>query len=267
MSKVPQFIRTLFQTFPLYSYPPLTTGGNVHEDKPYQLYVYNEKEDWPTDPDGMKALLLLEYLKVDYNLMVGSHHISDEGTLPYLIENLKNKVVVYKTEEDIERKLIQWDADSEIYRNWINRCLGNAFMAQVVTNPSLAAAIYGGDQDKKLPGFIKDSSWKFWIQKAQSSLNVQGYSVFNWDKYPKIKQADLDDILMGAVECFKGVEVLLQESSSGFLGEQVGPLDIIVYSYIRSILIWMSHSELGLSVPQILIQHSNLCQEWIRDRQ
>jgi hypothetical protein len=261
MSKVPQFIRTLFATFPLHTYPPLPIDDNVNIDKPYELYVYNLKDGWPTDPDGIKAFLMLQYLKLDYNINVSSYHVSGQGTLPYLIENGKKKTVVYKTEEDIENKLVQWDPKSEVSRHWINTSLGDAFLAHSLTNPSLAISIYEGDQDKKLPGLIQDAAWRFWVEQTKQLLSVRYSNVLTWDKNTVNKQSDLDEILRTAVECFKGIEAMLSDSQSGFLGAQLGPLDIVVYAYIRSIMVWMSHSELGLSVPESLIQHSKLCEE------
>lgn len=264
MSKVPQSIRRLFAIFPLYTYPPLPIGdGDVNKNKPFELYVYNLKDGWPTDPEGLKAYLLLRYLKLDCDVNSSSHYVSSEGTLPYLVENATKKTIVYKTVQDIEENLVNWQPEQEIYRHMVNATLEDAFVAYALINPSVAGRIYEFHGDQLLPLIVQQATWAHWSEIARRSLSLRYPRVNDWDKNSTAKQEDLDMILERAIECFKGIEALLkQRNGSEFLGgSTLNALDIIVCSYIRSILVWLSHSELGLSVPESLIRHSTRCEE------
>jgi len=153
--RAPKLIRVLFDTFPLYTYPPeklpsdtttaTTTTSQSNSDDTPQLYIFTNPTEAQIgapsyNPTCLKWQTYLKMRNVKCQNIASSNHASPSGSLPFL---------AVKSAQDTDRKTLEIIPASGISK-WAQRLSGSSASKVDVDLDSLDARAFMSLLDTKI---------------------------------------------------------------------------------------------------------------------
>ncbi|KAK6526255.1 hypothetical protein TWF694_004862 [Orbilia ellipsospora] len=282
MFRAPTFIRTIFDKFPLYSYPvdpsPINSLDKTPSEQPHDdlfskntLYVFSLPGDAQNcspsfNPACLKWQIYMKIRGVDFRIQSSSNHASPTGSLPFLIvEPARSSVVSGRqlAQTVPASKLAQWiednaagsvnqvSSDSPDYRAFsslVDRNIRDAWLyAMYVDNTNL--------NNITVPKYTNSTplwpvNYLLGLQMRQAALDSLGVNGVG-------SKVNGEMLYMRANEAWAALSALLGDNKWFFSARDAGLFDASVFAYTHLILT-LGLERSGEDLVNGLQQYSNL---------
>lgn len=252
--RVPGPVKAVFDKFPLAQHEEITDNTAVAQPKT-QLFVYNSGPDKiALDPNGLAAQTLMKVIGIQTAVSTGSPYMSNKEVLPLLVQSGSEKrgLGVYHGLGEIVAHLLGtnqfYGSEMELFEIMIEKWLGEAWLATIlnVEYEQQCLRIYSSDKDRSQP-------WP-----ANKIINNQLFHhLGTQSKHGVVRKFNSHTAAMA----LQSLSTRLGNADYFEIGvlnaSKISLLDILVYSYIWSILKHVPNSPLAALVPTSLAEHAH----------
>ncbi|PWW78279.1 hypothetical protein C7212DRAFT_358275 [Tuber magnatum] len=264
---IPQFLKTLFNSFPLLTYPanPLPSRCPKFDTTP-SLYVFTTPEDADSgnpsfNPSCLKWQAYLKFNGVEFKTVPSNNHASPTGALPFMIS--QQKPMSESTEVAVvpSSKLAAWiekhgyslevvdmeSARPKAFLALVNSQLRDAWLYALYLEPNnsqdLAGELYCGSSVSAVSSFL--------LRQTKAAARQQVLQAHPGGVLDPRK------IYAGAGDALEAISAILGKDTWFFGSRDPGLFDASVFAYTHPILNLRWHSEED-ALFRAVMGHENL---------
>ncbi|KAG0131623.1 hypothetical protein HOY82DRAFT_669843 [Tuber indicum] len=265
---IPQFLKTLFDSFPLLTYPANSLPSRCPTfDTVPSLYVFTTSEDAVSgnpsfDPGCLKWQAYMKFNQIEFKTVPSNDHASPTGALPFVISQQRSMSGSMELAVVPSNKLAAWiekrgysfeemvDMDSaraEAYLALVNTQLRDAWLYSLYLEPNnsqdLASVLYCGSSVSAVSSFLLRQTK---AAARQQLLQAHPGGVLDPRK-----------IYAEAGAALQAISTILGDHMWFFGGSNPGLFDASVFAYTHLILTLRWHSEEN-ALLRAVMGHDNL---------
>ncbi|KAG0635912.1 hypothetical protein HOY80DRAFT_1091075 [Tuber brumale] len=265
---IPQFFKTLFDSFPLLTYPANSLPSRCPaSDTIPSLYVFTTSEDAVSgnpsfNPSCLKWQAYLKFNRIQFKTVPSNNHASPTGALPFMISQQRS--MSESTEEAVvpSNKLAAWiekhgysleevadmdGARAKAFLALVDTQLRDAWLYSLYLEPNnsqdLARILYCGSSVSAVSSFLL---WQTKAAARQQLLQARPGGVLD----PRRIYAD-------AGAALEAISTMLGSDTWFSGGRDPGLFDASVFAYTHLILTLRWHSEEN-ALLRAVMRHDNL---------